>query len=500
MDTPRTAPKCNLYRLNQIGRAQGYHHTEGCRAGMYSLTRTAQTPKLIRAEQSGRATANVPTPKEEDKLNQDSDKTSQEHVAEIRDNNVVFGDVQADMVNPDYVALRDVLQILGVDIVSACGFASQITKKPPVSFLELYGRGRLNELAHGRRRNINCKGLGALDLRTRRPDGTPWIFLLKSHREDALAMVMMLKPNWVIGSPPCTARCSWNWHLNYKKMARNKIDTLISDGRTHLEFVLQIYRLQIAGGRYVLHEHPATAKSWEEDGMQELITRNDVFDVISHQCAYGLTSIGDDGQPRPVLKPTRWLSNSRHMIYRLSKRCKRHHEHHLLTDGRARAAEIHPAELCIEILRGMRDTEDANFHIDDDIALEHARWANALLNSAPATTTTSTTTTTTSNNQHTQHHDCHIDATDASHRVCGVESAGASNTVTLKHSNGTTSNISVSNWKPAYLDEYTREELPMDLAQHAMIDEITYFADNVIEIVDTSELKNYEDSKLLGGR
>ena len=61
-------------------------------------------------------------------------------------------------------------------------------------------------------------------------------------------------------------------------------------------------------------------------------------------------------------------------------------------------------------------------------------------------------------------------------------------------------NISVNNWKPVYLDEYTREELPMDLVLHAMMDEISYFADNVIGIVDTCELKNYEDSKLLGGR
>ena len=50
------------------------------------------------------------------------------------------------------------------------------------------------------------------------------------------------------------------------------------------------------------------------------------------------------------------------------------------------------------------------------------------------------------------------------------------------------------------MDEYTQEELPMDLAQDAMFDEIKYFAENVIEIVDTSQISAFKDPKLLGGR
>ena len=58
--------------------------------------------------------------------------------------------------------------------------------------------------------------------------------------------------------------------------------------------------------------------------------------------------------------------------------------------------------------------------------------------------------------------------------------------------------MTVNNWKRQYLDEYTQDTMPIDLMQDAMMDEIRYFADNVIEVVDVSEMKDYADSKLLG--
>ena len=63
-------------------------------------------------------------------------------------------------------------------------------------------------------------------------------------------------------------------------------------------------------------------------------------------------------------------------------------------------AEIHPVEVCTDILRGMRDTEDAVHHIDndDDIMLTHMRWAKYLFSSASATTTATTTTTSQNHN------------------------------------------------------------------------------------------------------
>ena len=55
--------------------------------------------------------------------------------------------------------------------------------------------------------------------------------------------------------------------------------------------------------------------------------------------------------------------------------------------------------------------------------------------------------------------------------------------------------ITVDNWKPRYLDEYTQEILPQHLVQEAMLDEIKYFADHVVEITDTDKIHDYEDAK-----
>ena len=47
------------------------------------------------------------------------------------------------------------------------------------------------------------------------------------------------------------------------------------------------------------------------------------------------------------------------MAARLSRRCSRTHVHEPLLAGKAKAAEDYSDQLILEILRGMRDTEDA---------------------------------------------------------------------------------------------------------------------------------------------
>ena len=56
-------------------------------------------------------------------------------------------------------------------MVQAQKFISSVTDKTP-SFMEIYGRGKILEAAHGCRRNLNIHGLDALDLRTCKPDGS----------------------------------------------------------------------------------------------------------------------------------------------------------------------------------------------------------------------------------------------------------------------------------------------------------------------------------------
>ena len=69
-----------------------------------------------------------------------------------------------------------------------------------------------------RRRNLNARGLAALNLRTLKEDGTPWDFLLKKDRREVNRPIDDLDPTWLVGSPPCTVFLQWNVSMNYPKM------------------------------------------------------------------------------------------------------------------------------------------------------------------------------------------------------------------------------------------------------------------------------------------
>ena len=72
----------------------------------------------------------------------------------------------------------------------------------------------------------------------------------------------------VIGSPPCTAFSLWNRGINYKKMPIDEVRRRISEGRKHLNFMVSLYRKQLARGKHFLHEHPQSAASWMDNGIK----------------------------------------------------------------------------------------------------------------------------------------------------------------------------------------------------------------------------------------
>ena len=202
------------------------------------------------------------------------------------------------------------------------------------TFVELYGRGSIMSDANGPRRSLGIKGLNAFDMRTLKPDGGNWDFNKAGDRKLAMKLVQELDPDFVIGSPPCTAWCAWNQHMNYQKMDPQRVKTLMEEGRIHLEFVARLYRRQLANGKYFLHEQPATALSWDEKCINDLILRSDVRLVTADQCQYGLTTPAGDGVQLPALKPTKFLTNASPLADMLRKRCDRSHAHQQLVGGR----------------------------------------------------------------------------------------------------------------------------------------------------------------------
>ena len=75
-------------------------------------------------------------------------------------------------------------------VCAARSFLAALTDQTP-SFIEVYGRGKLLDAAHGCRRNLGLRGFAALDLRTCKPDATAWNVITQ---ETANMLAVLLGP------------------------------------------------------------------------------------------------------------------------------------------------------------------------------------------------------------------------------------------------------------------------------------------------------------------
>ena len=70
-------------------------------------------------------------------------------------------------------------------------------------------------------------------------------------------------------------------------MPIERVREILAHGISHLEFCIELYRIQIQGGRYFLHEHPETAGPWQHRCTSDLIEIPSVSRVRGDQCQYG---------------------------------------------------------------------------------------------------------------------------------------------------------------------------------------------------------------------
>ena len=488
--------RCAFHRRGSHARAKRSRHTPACRERIYQAVREAlkdATPEEERrlrgklklhdepkhAEVPADVPADVPaTPRMDAPEDDDMEAGEQDidikdaPIPDIGDENMDEGvddepDAEHEMdhdeldaENFEMTAMMDVLQTLGVDPQEANRFCVKAihSANMPVdpNFIEVYGTGNIVNMANGVLRNLNVDGLDAFDLRTNKKDGTAWDFCKASDRKEAMDYVRNVKPTWVVGSPPCTAFSALQG-LNFSKMPRDKVEKILKEGRRHLHFVLALYKVQLQGGRHFLHEHPAGAASWKDSQVMRMLRHKRVKTVVSDQCQYSLVTPGPDGRPMPAKKPTRWASTSSQMISRLSRRCPGDHEHQHLMGGRAANAAFYPPELINEILRGMRDTADAEHEekeFSDD--MEVATLKAAALHDVPSTSIA------------------------AAYREADLEQESAQKTVTFKYLDGRSTRIHLDkHYKDMYKDEYTNEALPRGDTKAAIHDELTYFCEQV---------------------
>lgn len=313
---------------------------------------------------------------------------------------------------------------------------------------------------------------------TFKPNGDRWNFELTSDRTEAKELVDRLKPTWLILSPPCTTFCLLKSNINYPKMDPDQVKELKKNSRKHLRFAISLAIKQVQNGKHFLFEHPLTSSSWNEPAMTYLLKLHNVQKVTGHQCMLGLRVHDSDGNETAARKATGFVTSSPSMAMRLNVKCDHTHEHTALRGKKLEMAAFDPAELRLAILRGMRDTADqhATTMLDEDGSMPvHLLTAGC------------------------------VEPQDAMPRSVAYALKEAK-VVDIQVSpfpmkNGQKIQVDLkANTKPRYLDEYTREELPLKELQEAMRDELSYLNENVWEGAPIDEALLVPNAVVVGTR
>ena len=127
----------------------------------------------------------------------------------------------------------------------------------------------------------------AMNLTTTDDEGKPWDFDRPEQRAKARRKVEEEKPTILIGSPMCTAFCHLQ-AINFSRMDPERVRTILTRARMHLAFSCELYRMQLAGGRHFIHEHPAAATSWSEPCICRLLRTPGVQVATVDACQYGM--------------------------------------------------------------------------------------------------------------------------------------------------------------------------------------------------------------------
>ena len=217
----------------------------------------------------------------------------------------------------------------------------------------------------------------AMDLTTTDDQGKPWDFDDWRQRRKAEQLLDEQKPMFLIGTPMCTAFSNWQC-INRKHWSDEKYKEIMTRARLHLRFTMRLYRKQAQAGRYFVHEHPAYATSWDEPGTREIRGMPGVGTVLAHQCQHGMV---DPVTKHPIKKPTRYMSNSPHILKAMAQTCwgiggtcTNGEPHEPCRGKTAKAAAIFPFKLCETLLRGMMGQLEADGRKDEGLTGPNGTW------------------------------------------------------------------------------------------------------------------------------
>ena len=100
-----------------------------------------------------------------------------------------------------------------------------------------------------------------MDQLTKDQDGRAWDFDDPVMRERARCLVSKGSTLLVIGSPMCTY-LSNIMNLAKLRMKEGEFESRYAHAGRHLEFMFELFDIQLRAGGHILFEHPASASSW----------------------------------------------------------------------------------------------------------------------------------------------------------------------------------------------------------------------------------------------
>ncbi|CAK0893091.1 unnamed protein product, partial [Prorocentrum cordatum] len=128
----------------------------------------------------------------------------------------------------------------------------------------------------------------AADLEELKEDGTPWDLRRPEDVKELERQQERMDPILLTGSPPCE-KFSLLRGLSAKFRTDEQEAAEMEEARHHLKVAVDAYWRQLRKpGRYFLHEHPWSARSWKEDIVKELVAHPGVFTVKGPMCRWGM--------------------------------------------------------------------------------------------------------------------------------------------------------------------------------------------------------------------
>ena len=147
-----------------------------------------------------------------------------------------------------------------------------------------------------------------------------WNCLDATDREWAKRRVHQDKPELLVVCPPRTLFSSLQ-NLSKNGLPPVRCPEKWEEAPTMLRFGIELWRIQHQAGRVFVFEHPATATSWENSSVKELMRLPGVLLSVMDMCCYGMIAQDKEGVA-PVRKTTKILTNDPEVADALSPRCE----------------------------------------------------------------------------------------------------------------------------------------------------------------------------------